>query len=144
MSSRTKKIEKNMENEYNIKRYYVEGTLAGSAALSIGKLAGKSEKDIVNGFDDIKDRFPPVKNIMEMCDFFIKEYEMDEKYKDNIVLFFDEENQWTPIITVIEDTSDGPIIYPLGADGFYPAILQHMDEERVTMEYVYSEEDENE
>ena len=144
MSSRIKKIEENVKAEEKAKRYYIMGTLAGSAALSIGKLSGKSEKEIIEGFDEIKDHFPPVKNIVEMCNYFIKEYGMKEEYKNNLVLFTDNKNQWTPVITVIEDTADGHIIYPLGSDGYYPSIMNHMDEERVEMEYVYSEEDENE
>ena len=143
MSSKAKKIVKEVQAEERARRHYVMGTLAGSAALSIGKLAGKTEKEIVDGFDEIKDRFPPVKNILEMCDFFIKEYGMKEEYKNSLVLFTDSENKWTPVITVIEETGDGPIIYPLGSDGYYPAIMNHMDEERVEMEYIY-EEDENE
>ena len=144
MSSKAKKIEKNVSNQERVKRYFVMGTLAGSAALSIGKLSGKSEKEIIDGFEDVKDRFPPVKNIVEMCDFFIKEYGMDEKYKDNLVLFTDEENVWTPVITILEETSDGPIFYPLGSDGYYPAILNHMGEDRVSMENIYEEEDDEE
>lgn len=144
MSSKAKKIAKNVSNQERVKRYYVMGTLAGSAALSIGKLSGKSEKEIIDGFDEIKDRFPPVKNIVEMCDFFIKEYGMDEKYKDNLVLFTDDENVWSPVVTILEETSDGPIVYPLGSDGYYPAILNHMGEERVVMEYIYEDEDDEE
>ena len=143
MSSKASKISKNVEYQEKAKRYFVMGTLAGSAALSIGKLAGKTEKNIIDGFDEIKDRFPPVKNIVEMCDFFIQEYGMDEKFKENLVLFTDDKDQWTPVITILEDTADGPIIYPLGSDGYYPAIMNHMDEERVTMEYIY-EDDEDE
>ena len=145
MSSKASKISKNVEYQEKAKRYYVLGTVAGSAALSIGKLSGKSEKEIIDGFDEIKNRFPPVKNIVEMCDFFIKEYGMDEKFKENLVLFTDDKDQWSPVITILEETDDGPIIYPLGSDGYYPAIMNHMDEERVTMEYIYdSEGDENE
>lgn len=137
MSSKANKISKEVEYREKAKRYYVFGTVAGSAALSIGKLAGKSEKEIIDGFDEIKERFPNVKNIVEMCDFFIKEYGMDEKFKENLVLFTDDKDQWSPVITILEETGDGPIIYPLGSDGYYPAIMNHMDEERVTMEYIY-------
>ena len=144
MSSRANKIVKKVQAKERAKRHYVMGTLAGSAALSIGKLAGKSEKEIVDGFDEIKDRFPPVKNILEMCNFFINEYGRKEEYKNNLVLFTDNKNQWTPVITVIEETADGPIIYPLGSDGYYPSIMNHMDEERVEMEYIYSEDNEEE
>ena len=143
MSSKAKKIVKEVQAEERAKRYYVIGTLAGSAALSIGKLAGKTEKEIIEGFDKIKDNFPSVKNIVEMCDYFIKEYGMKEEYKNNLVLFTDSKNQWTPVITILEDTSDGQIIYPLGNDGYYPAIMSHMDDERVDMEYIYKD-DENE
>ena len=143
MSSKAKKIVKEVQAEERAKRYYVIGTLAGSAALSIGKLSGKSEKEIIEGFDKIKDNFPPVKNIVEMCDYFIKEYGMKEEYKNNLVLFTDNKNQWTPVVTILEDTEDGQIIYPLGSDGYYPAIMSHMDDERVEMERIY-EGDENE
>ena len=139
MSSKANKISKEVEYQEKVKRYYVFGTVAGSAALSIGKLAGKSEKEIIDGFDEIKERFPNVKNIVEMCDFFIKEYGMDEKFKENLVLFTDDKDQWSPVITILEETGDGPIIYPLGSDGYYPAIMNHMDEERVTMEYIYED-----
>lgn len=143
MSSKAKKIVKEVQAEERAKRYYVIGTLAGSAALSIGKLAGKTEKEIIEGFDKIKDNFPPVKNIVEMCDYLIGYFGMKEEYKDNLVLFTDNKNQWTPVITILEDTADGQIIYPLGSDGYYPAIMSHIDDERVEMEYIYKG-DENE
>lgn len=143
MSSKANRIKKNLEYQEKAKRYFILGTVAGSAALSIGKLSGKSEKEIIDGFDEIKERFPPVKNIVEMCDFFIKEYGMNEGYKDTLILLTDSKNQWTPVVTIIEDTSDGPIIYPLGSDGYYPAIMNHIGEDRVEMEYIYLEEDED-
>lgn len=143
MSSKANRIKKNLEYQEKVKRYFILGTVAGSAALSIGKLSGKSEKEIIDGFDEIKERFPPVKNIVEMCDFFIKEYGMNEEYKDTLILLTDSKNQWTPVVTIIEDTSDGPIIYPLGSDGYYPAIMNHIGEDRVEMEYIYLEEDED-
>ena len=141
MSSKAKKIVKEVQAEERAKRYYVIGTLAGSAALSIGKLSGKTEKEIIEGFYKIKDDFPPVKNIIEMCDYLIDYFGMKEEYKNNLVLFTDNKNQWTPVITILEDTADGPIIYPLGSDGYYPAIMSHIDDERVEMEYIYGEDE---
>ena len=69
MSSKAKKIVKEVQAEERAKRYYVMGTLAGSAALSIGKLAGKTEKEIIEGFDKIKD-----KNITSRTDYYIDLY----------------------------------------------------------------------
>ena len=43
MSSKAKKLEKNVENDRKLKLYTLYSTLAGSAIVSIGKLANKSE-----------------------------------------------------------------------------------------------------
>lgn len=138
MSSKAKKIAKEVQTNNKQNVYEMCNCTAGSAICTIGKLAGKTEEEVLDAFNALRKDFPvKVNTIRELCDYLIGYFGMDEKYKDNLVLFTDDENVWSPVVTILEETSDGPIVYPLGSDGYYPAILNHMGEERVVMERVY-------
>ena len=139
MSSKAKKIEEQAENYGKMKKYTMYGTVIGSCIVTIGKLAKKTEEDLVKDFDDFSDNKNPLwkcKTIKEVCDYLIDFYKVDkDKYKDNIVLVYDEGNVYTPIVTLeIDDT-----ILPLDPNGMTLGILNHLD--AAVVEYVYEEDE---
>ena len=143
MSNRVKKIVKEAQENKNQNVYHMCNCIAGSAICTIGKLAGKKEEEVLESFNAIrKDHSVKVNTIRELCDYLIGYFGMDEKYKENIVLVYDERNIMTPLVTVEYNTPEGNIIYPISSDGNYTGILANLDKEWVSIEYIYGDDDE--
>lgn len=144
MSNRVKKIVKEVQENKNQNVYHMYNCTAGSAICTIGKLAGKKEEEVLDDFNKLrKDSSVKVNTIRELCDYLIGYFGMDEKYKDNIVLVYDERNIMTPLVTVEYYTPEGNILCPISSDGNYTGIMNYLDREFVSIEYVYGD-DENE
>lgn len=139
MSSKAKKIEEQAESYCKMKKYTMYGTVIGSAIVTIGKLAQKTEEELIKDFDMFSDNKNPLwncKTIKEVCDYLIDFYKVDkDKYKDNIILVYDEGNIYTPIVTL---EIDGTIL-PLDPNGMTLGILNHLDV--AVVEYVYEEDE---
>lgn len=145
MSSKAKKIAKNVKTNKKQNVYEMSSCTAGSAICTIGKLAGKTEQEILDDFNTLRKDFPvKVNTIREMCDYLIGYFGMDEKYKENIVLVYDERNIMTPLVTVEYHTEDGDILCPISSDGTYTGILAYLDNEWATVEHVYDEDEDDE
>ena len=143
MSNRVKKIVKEVQENKNQNVYHMCNCTAGSAICTIGKLAGKKEEEVLESFNAIrKDHSVKVNTIRELCDYLISYFGMDEKYKENIVLVYDERNIMTPLVTVEYNTPEGNILYPISSDGNYTGILANLDREWVSIEYIYGDDDE--
>ena len=143
MSNRVKKIVKEAQENKNQNVYHMCNCTAGSAICTIGKLAGKKEEEVLESFNAIrKDHSVKVNTIRELCDYLISYFGMDEKYKENIVLVYDERNIMTPLVTVEYNTPEGNILYPISSDGNYTGILANLDREWVSIEYIYGDDDE--
>ena len=143
MSNRVKKIIKEAQENKNQNVYHMCNCTAGSAICTIGKLAGKKEEEVLESFNAIrKDHSVKVNTIRELCDYLIDYFGMDEKYKENIVLVYDERNIMTPLVTVEYNTPEGNILYPISSDGNYTGILANLDREWVSIEYIYGDDDE--
>lgn len=80
--------------------------------------------------------------IRELCDYLIGFFGMKEEYKDNLVLVYDERNIMTPLVTVEYHTPEGDILCPIPSDGTYAGIMNYLDKEWVTIEYIYGDDDE--
>lgn len=136
MSSKARQLEKKAENYGKMKKYAMYSTVIGSAIVTIGKLAQKTEEDLVKDFDMFSDNKNPLwncKTIKEVCDYLIKFYDVPNDYKKNIVLVYDEDNVYTPIVTLeVDDT-----ILPLDPNGMTLGILNHLD--KAVVEYIYEE-----
>ena len=103
MSSKAKRIEEKAEAYGKMKKYTMYGTVIGSAIVTVGKLAQKTEEDLVKDFDMFSDNTNPLwncKTIKEVCDYLIKFYDVADDYKNNIILVYDEDNVYTPIVTL--------------------------------------------
>lgn len=143
MSSKAKKIEKNVETNKNQNVHHMCNCTAGSAICTIGKLAGKTEEEVLDAFNALRKDFPvKVNTIRELCDYLIGYFGADEKYKENIVLVYDERNTMTPLVTVEYQTEEGNILCPIPSDGTYTGILANLGNEWVTVEHVYGEDEE--
>lgn len=136
MSSAVRIIKKNMKAEENLKKYTLYGTLIGSVIVTIGKLSGKTEDELISDFARFSkdEKLALCNNIKEVCDYIINDYKMPEIYKNNIVLCYDEKGIYTPIVTLVD--GDG-IVQPLDRNGTYIGVLAKDDFE---MEFVYEEE----
>lgn len=144
MSNRTKKVKENIENDKKVKQYFMESTLAGSAICTIAKLVGLNEEQTLKEFYELKDNFPKVNNIREMCDYLIDYFKMKDSYKKGLVLIYDENNVFTPVVTVCVEASTGPIYLPISSSGLYPAIMRKIGEDYIKVEYIYEDSDETE
>lgn len=139
MSNRVKKISENAMARQNYKKYVLYGSTAGSCIVSVGKLAGKTENELVAEFDKLKnnDDFSKCNNIQEVCDWLINYFKVDEQYKNNIVLVYDEDERYTPMVTL---EVDGTIL-PLDPAGTSLGILSMIGvKDNIIYEYVYEEE----
>lgn len=135
MSSTLRKIKKNVEAENNLKKYTLYGTLIGSVIVTIGKLSGKTEEELISDFARFSkdEKLALCNNIKAVCDYIINDYKMPEDYKKYIVLCYDEKGIYTPIVTLVD--GDG-IVQPLDRNGTYIGVLSKEFE----MEFVYEEE----
>lgn len=136
MSNQVKKIKENAKAEENLKKYTLYGSVFGSVIVTVGKLSGKKENELISDFARFSkdENLALCKNIKEVCDYIIADYKMPEEYKKYIVLCYDEEGKYTPIVTIVDDEG---YVQPLDRDGAYIGILAT---DNFEMEYVYDEE----
>lgn len=136
MSSKSKRLEENVKAEENLKKYTLYGSVFGSVIVTVGKLSGKTEDELISDFARFSkdENLALCKNIKEVCDYIIADYKMPEEYKKYIVLCYDEEGKYTPIVTLVDDEG---YVQPLDRNGTYIGILATDDFE---MEHVYDEE----
>lgn len=139
MSSRVSKIKENAKAEENLKRYTLYGSMIGSVIVTVGKLSGKKENELISDFARFSkdEKLALCKNIKEVCDYIIADYKMPENYKKYIVLCYDEKGIYTPVVTLVDDEE---YVQPLDRNGAYIGVLAQDDFE---MEYVYDEENED-
>lgn len=135
MSNRVSKIRETAESDRKLKEYTLYGSLIGSVIVTIGKLSGKNENDMISDFARFSkdEELAKSKNILDVVDYIISDYKMPEEYKKYIVLCYDDENKYTPIVTVVDDEG---YVQPLDRDGNYLGILAQDDFE---MEYIYAQ-----
>lgn len=139
MSSKAKKLEKTAKAEESLKKYELYGSIAGSAIVSIGKLAKKTEKELIKEFEILKndEKFFASKNIVEMCEYLFKYFNVEEIYKDNIILLFDEREILTPMITLFVDNT----ILPLDPEGkVFNGIFANIDKDYINYEFVFNDQ----
>ena len=135
MSNRVNKIREAVESDRKLKEYALYGSLIGSIIATIGKLSGKNENDMISDFARFSkdEELAKSKNVLEVVDYIIKDFNMSEEYKKYIVLCYDENNRYTPIVTLVDDEG---YVQPLDRDGNYLGILAQDDFE---MEYIYAQ-----
>jgi len=138
MSNKIKKISENVLARQNYKKYVLYGSLAGSCIVTIGKLAEKNENELIAEFDKLKDNkdFSKCNNIQEVCDWLFSYFKVDEQYKNNIVLVYDENERYTPMVTL---EVDGTIL-PLDPNGVSLGVISMIGaRDDIVYEYVYEE-----
>lgn len=138
MSNSVKKIQKNVEANKKLEAYTLYGSLIGSIIVTIGKLVGKKEDEMIKDFARFSkdDELAKSKNILEAVDYVIKDFKMPEEFKKYIVLCYDENDKYTPIVTLVDEEG---YVQPLDRDGNYLGILAQDDFE---MEYIFEPDSE--
>lgn len=139
MSNAVNKIKKNVTANKRLKSYTLYMSLMGSIIVTVGKLVGKTEDEMIEDFARFsRDKeLLKSKNVLEAVNYIINDYKMPEEYKKYIVLCYDEEGIYTPIVTLVDDEG---YVQPLDREGTYSGILSKDFE----MEYVYEPEPEAE
>lgn len=133
MSNSVKKIQRNVEANKRLKAYTLYGSLIGSVIVTIGKLVKKTEDEMIEDFARFSkdEELAKSKNIMEVVDYIIKDFKMPEEFKKYIVLCYDEESRYTPVVTLVDDEG---YVQPLDKNGTYMGVLAKDDFE---MEYIF-------
>lgn len=133
MSNLVKKIQRNVEANKKLEHYTLYGSLIGSIVVTIGKLVGKKEDEMIKDFARFSkdEELAKSKNVTEVVDYIIKDFSMPEVYKKYIVLCYDERGRYTPVITVVDEEG---YVQPLDRDGVYLGVLAQDDFE---MEYIF-------
>lgn len=142
-NKKIRQITKNIIERQRYEAFLMEHSIAGSALLTVAKLAGLRENKCFEVFKEAeKQNF---NNIREMVDYFIKVLPIPDSYKRNIVLVYDEDEKMSPTITVCISGSEGNIMMlPIGENGYCPTILRHLNDENVVVEHIYEEDKEEE
>ena len=140
MSNKVSKIRENAEADLKLKKYTLYGTLAGSVIVTIGKLCKITEDQMIKDFAKLSNdsEFAKCNNVKEVCDYIINYYKMPEEYKKYIVLVYDEDGFFTPIVTILDNEG---YIQPLDRDGNYMGVLANFGKkESIQFEEIYAEE----
>jgi hypothetical protein len=137
MSNKVSKIRESAESDRKLKEYTLYGSLVGSCIVTVGKLSGKTENDMISDFARFSkdEELAKSKNITEVVDYIIKDFKMPEEYKKYIVLCYDEKNRYTPIVTLVDEEG---YVQPLDRDGNYLGVLAQEDFE---LEYIYDDKE---
>lgn len=133
MSNAVKRVKENVKANKRLKSYTLYGSLVGSIIVTVGKLVGKTEDEMIKDFARFSkdEELFKSKNILDAVNYIIKDFNMPEEYKKYIVLCYDEEGRYTPIVTVVDDEG---YVQPLDRDGNYLGVLAQDDFE---MEYMF-------
>ena len=139
MSNKVNKIKENVEANRKLKSYTLYGSLIGSIIVSIGKLVGKTEEEMIEDFAKFSkdEELAKCKNVLEVCDYVSSLYNLDDNYKQNLVLVYDDNNMYTPVVTLCVDGA----VLPLDKNGNYLGVLSKIGEEDIEIEYIYEEEE---
>ena len=140
MSNAVNKIKKNVTANKRLESYTLYMSLMGSIIVTVGKLVGKTEDEMIEDFARFsRDKeLLKSKNILEAVNYIINDYKMPEEYKKYIVLCYDEEGIYTPIVSIMRE---GGYLLPLDMDGNYTGILaQFGKKENIKIEEIFGEE----
>lgn len=140
MSSKAKKIANNAESMIAYKKYEMYNSLFGSILVSVGKLSGVTEKKLLEDFEFFKtDEIASLcKNVRDLTKYLTLFYGMPEDYKDYLVLVYDKNNRFTALVSIEENG----YILPLAPDGIPNGILQHIGDDSIEVEYIFSDTEE--
>lgn len=133
MSNAVKRVKENVKANKRLKSYTLYGSLVGSIIVTVGKLVGKTEDEMIKDFARFSkdEELFKSKNILDAVNYIIKDFNMPEEYKKYIVLCYDEEGRYTPIVTVVDDEG---YVQPLDRDGNYLGVLA---QDNFEMEYIF-------
>lgn len=145
MSSKASKFRENVKAVEAFKKYELYGSLLGSCIVTVGKIAERTEKDILKDFDILKKdkEFWKCENVIQVLNYLYNYYDVSETielYKDLLVLVYDESDMYTPQVTLCVDR----LVYPLDPEGTSAGILSLVGKEGIVVEYIYEPERQDE
>ena len=137
MSSKVKKIQNNVETTKKVQLHKLYNTLCGSIIVTIGKCVEMDENEMIKWFAEFSkdEELAKCKNVLEVCDYIIEKFHMPEEYKDNIVFVYDNNNVYTPVVSLCIDN----MVLPLDRDGKTLGIISHIGEENIEVEWIYED-----
>lgn len=136
MSSKASKIKENVKKQELAKKRMYESCLGGSAIITIAKLCDIPEKSIYENIEGTQAWLLEIEkptSVKEMCDTLIKHFDMAEGYKEYLVLVYDEDNIFSPIVTI---EVNGKVL-PVGSDGLTFGALRHLGKDSIKVERIY-------
>ena len=142
MSNKVSKIKENVKKQELAKKIMYESCLGGSAIITIAKLCGIPEKSIYENIEGTQAWLLEIEkpnSVKEMCDALIKHFDMPEEYKENLVLVYDEDGIFSPIITIEVNEN----VLPISSDGMAFGALRHLGKDYIKVEHIYEEDGSN-
>lgn len=142
MSNKVSKIKENVKKQELAKRRMYESCLGGSAIITIAKLCGIPEKSIHENIEGTQAWLLEIEkpnSVKEMCDALIKHFDMPEEYKEFLVLVYDEDNIFSPIVTIEVNGN----VLPVASDGTTFGALRHLGKDSIKVEHIYEDESNN-
>lgn len=138
MSSRSKKLERQVIESQKIAKYSAENSLLGSIIITCAKTVGISEKKAIDEYMNKSVNINRYKNkwkcALDIVNYYIKQYKIPEDKKKLIHLVVDNKNVYTPLCTLVYEDR----ILPISDTGVNNGILLAMegteDAERYTVE----------
>ena len=142
MSNQVSKIIKNAKKQELAKKRMYEACLGGSAIITIAKLCEIPEKSIYENIEGTQAWLLEIEkptSVKEMCDALIKHFDMPEEYKESLVLVYDEDGIFSPIVTIEVNEN----ILPISSDGMTLGALRHLGKDYIKVEHIYEDESNN-
>lgn len=126
MSSRAKKLERQVIETKNYNRYCAENSLLGSIIISCGKLAKISENKCVDEYINKTTNISRYKNkwkcARDIVDYYVKQWKISDENKKYLHLVVDNKNIYTPLVTLVIND----MIMPISEDATYNGALLAM------------------
>lgn len=137
MSSKSRKMKKQVSDKTKFAFYEAENSLLGSIIISCAKLGGIKEEKAVWEFQRMKNNLHKQDwyCVKDIVDYYTKKYKAEES-KDLLIMVLDSKEVYTPLVTILyEDT-----ILPIAETGIASGILLAIEgdeNERYTFEKIY-------
>lgn len=142
MSNKVKKIKENAKKRELARKRMYEACLGGSAIITIAKLCDIPEKSIYENIEGTQAWLLEIEkptSVKEMCDALIKHFDLAKEYKEFLVLVYDEDNIFSPIVTIEVNGN----VLPVASDGATFGALRHLGKDSIKVEHIYEDESNN-
>ena len=141
MSNKARRLQKEIEMNKKYNLYEASSTLIGSIIMTVYKLVQKTEQEAVARYLYTKNNLSQYRSKwlcpLDIVNYFITEFNISDDLKKHIVLIVDDNQQFTPLVTLLVNNQ----LLPLTSDGQLNGILlayaHAEDKNRFSLEYFY-------